>query len=222
MGVLNPLKVVIENYPEGKVEEFEAENNPEDPNSGTRKVPFSREIYIEKEDFLEEAPKKFYRLAPGREVRLKHAYYIKCEQVIKDEATGEVIELRCTYDPDTRGGWLNDGRKVKGTLHWVSVEHSIPAEIRLYDRLFLKENPEDTEEGKDFRSNLNPDSLKVLTSCRLEPGLANAEPGSIFQFLRIGYFCVDSKDSKEGKPVFNRTVTLRDSWAKLQKSGKQK
>ena len=214
MGVLRPLRVVIDNYPEGKVEEMEAVNNPEDPGMGTRKVPFSRVLYIEQEDFREDPPKKFYRLAPDREVRLRYAYFITCVGVVKDEHTGEVTELHCTYDPETRGGDAPDGRKVKVTLHWVSAEHSIPAEVRLYDRLFGVENPSG-EEG-DFKEYLNPNSLETLTSCHVEPGLANARPGDRYQFERMGYFCVDSKDSSGEKLVFNRTVTLRDQWAKIQ------
>ncbi|MFC1564466.1 glutamine--tRNA ligase/YqeY domain fusion protein [candidate division KSB1 bacterium] len=217
MVVLDPVKVVIDNYPEDQVEEFDAENNPEDPDAGKRKIPFSREFYIEREDFREDPPGKYFRLAPGREVRLKHAYYIKCEDFVKDEATGEITEIHCTYDPDSRGGWTEDGRKVKGTLHWVSAKHAIDVETRLYDRLFVKENPE--EEGEDFRNSLNSDSLKVLNDCRAEPGLTGCEPGARFQFLRKGYFCVDP-DTVSGKPVFNQTVTLRDSWAKIEKSGK--
>ncbi|MFH1744119.1 MAG: glutamine--tRNA ligase/YqeY domain fusion protein [bacterium] len=215
MGVLRPLKVVIENYPEGKVEEFDALNNPEDPGMGTRKVPFSRVLYIEREDFMEDPPKKFYRLAPDREVRLRYAYFITCTGVVKDEKTGEVVELRCTYDPATRGGGAPDGRKVKVTLHWVSAEHSIPAEVRLYDRFFNVENPA-AEEG-DFKDYMNPDSLEILTGCRLEPGLADVKPGDRVQFERLGYFCVDAKHTTPGRPVFNRTVTLRDQWAKIQK-----
>ncbi len=219
MAVLRPLRVVIDNYPEDQVEELDAENNPEDPGMGSRKVPFSRVLYIEQEDFREDAPKKFFRLAPGREVRLKHAYYITCVDVIKDEQTGEVIELHCTYDPETRGGWSKDGRRVKGTLHWVSVAHSLEAEVRLYDHLFVKANPADGKEGSDFKSYLNPNSLETLTSCRVEPSLAGAAPGSRCQFLRHGYFCVDSVDSSEERLVFNRTVSLRDSWAKIEKKG---
>ena len=215
MGVLRPLRVVIENYPEGQVEEFDALNNPEDPAMGTRKVPFSRVIYIEREDFMEDPPKKFYRLAPGREVRLRYAYFITCTGVVKDEKTGEVVELRCTYDPATRGGDAPDGRKVKVTLHWVSAEHSIPAEVRLYDRFFNVENPA-AEEG-DFKEYMNPDSLEILTGCRLEPGLAGVKHGDRVQFERLGYFCVDTKYTTLGKPVFNRTVTLRDQWVKIQK-----
>ena len=218
MAVLNPLKVVIENYPEGQVEEMETVNNPEDESMGKRKVPFSRVVYIEQDDFREEPPKKFFRLSPGREVRLKNAYYITCNSVIKDEKTGEISELRCTYDPASQGGWSEDGRRVKGTLHWVSAEHSIEAEVRLYDHLFMKENP-DEGDGGDFRNNINPDSLTILRGCRVEPGLAAAVPGERFQFERTGYFCVDP-DSTGEMPVFNRTVSLRDSWAKIEKSGK--
>jgi glutaminyl-tRNA synthetase len=219
MGVLNPLRVVIDNYPEGKVEEFDAENNPEDAGMGSRKLPFSRELFIEKEDFLEDPPKKFFRLAPGREVRLKHAYYITCRQVEKDAATGEIQALHCTYDPKTRGGWSDDGRRVKGTLHWVSAPHALKAEVRLYEHLFSKENPNSIKAGESFKDFLNPASLKVLSGCYVEPGLAQAEPGSQHQFLRQGYFCVDTKDSTKGQPVFNRIVTLRDTWAKIQKKG---
>lgn len=216
MGVLNPLKVVIDNYPDGQYEELDAINNPEDPNMGTRKVPFSRELYIEREDFMEDPPKKFFRLAPGREVRLRYAYFIKCVGVVKDKKTGEIKELHCTYDPATRGGNAPDGRKVKSTLHWVSAKHAIDAEVRLYDNLFTKPNPLDVKEGGDFKSNLNPDSLRVLHSCKVEPSLAKAKPGERYQFERIGYFCVDT-DSCEDRLVFNRTVTLRDRWAKIQK-----
>ena len=215
MAVLEPLRMVIENYPEGKVEEVEAINNPEDPSMGTRPVPLSRVLYIERADFMEDPPKKFFRLAPGREVRLRYAYYIRCEGVVKDER-GNIVELRCTYDPSTRGGWAPDGRKVKATLHWVSAAHGQEAEVRLYDRLFLKENPNEVPQGQDFRSFLNPDSLKVLASCRVEPSLARAKVGELFQFERLGYFCVD-RESEPGRPVFNRTVTLRDTWSKLQK-----
>ena len=217
MAVLRPLKVVIDNYPEDQVEEMDAINNPEDERMGTRKVPFSRVIYIERDDFREDPPKKFYRLAPGREVRLRYAYFVKCESVVKDEKTGEIIELHCTYDPATRGGDAPDGRKVKSTLHWVSAGHAIDAEVRLYDHLFMKLNPDDAEEGADFKSNLNPGSLEILPSCKLEPGLKDAEPEARYQFERLGYFCVDSKDSSDKKPVFNRTVTLRDTWAKIAK-----
>ncbi len=213
MAVLNPLKIVIENYEEGLTEELEAINNPEDISMGTRKIPFSRTIYIEKEDFMENPPKQFYRLAPGREVRLRYAYFIKCIDVIKDE-TGEIKELRCTYDPLTRGGDAPDGRKVKATLHWVSAMHSIEAEVRLYNSLFTKEDPDDVEEGKTFLDYLNPDSLIVLNTCRVEPSLSWVKPGNIYQFERQGYFCADP-DSIEGRPVFNRTVTLKDTWAKI-------
>jgi glutaminyl-tRNA synthetase len=217
MAVLNPLKVVITNYPEDQMEELTAENNPEDPDMGTRSLPFSNTLYVERDDFREEAPRKWFRLAPGKEVRLKHAYYITCQEVVKDESTGEVIELRCTYDPDTHGGWSQDGRKVKGTLHWVSAAHGVEAEVRLYDHLFTRENPNEVEEGKDFTDDINPKSLQVLNACRIEPSLADASPGSIFQFMRLGYFCVDTKYSSPNKPVFNRTVTLRDTWAKIEK-----
>ena len=218
MGVLDPLKVVIDNYPDGSSEELIAINNPEDPSKGTRKIPFSKTIYIEKEDFMEDPPKKFFRLAPGREVRLRYAYFIKCVDVIKD-AGGNIIELHCTYDPETKGGDSPDGRKVKATLHWVSAEHSIPAEIRLFDRLFINENPLMVEEGSDFKENLNPGSLKIADYCRLEPSLLSARPGEIYQFERQGYFCADQDSTKENI-VFNRTVTLRDKWAKIKKAGK--
>ena len=217
MAVLRPLKVVIDNYPEEQTEELEATNNPENPNMGSRKIPFSRELYIEREDFMESPSKKYFRLAPGREVRLMHAYYVKCERIVKDEKTGEVLQVHCTYDPETRGGWSENGRKVKGTLHWVSANHSLEAEVRLYNHLFLKENPDDVEDDKDFKSNLNPNSLETLTGCQIEPSLIDANPGNRYQFLRQGYFCVDP-DSSSGKPVFNRTVSLRDTWAKIQKS----
>jgi glutaminyl-tRNA synthetase len=215
MAVLRPLKVVLENYPEGQVEMMEAQNNPEDPDAGTRKIPFSREFFIERDDFMEDPPKKFFRLAPGREVRLKHGYIIKCEQAIKDEH-GEVVELRCTYDPLTKSGSAPDGRKVKGTLHWVSSAHAVHAEVRLYQHLFLKENPGDEKDGSDFRTCLNPDSVETLKNCWVEPGLKKAKKGDRFQFLRMGYFAVDP-DFTEAQPVFNRTVTLRDSWAKVVK-----
>ncbi|MBN1842544.1 MAG: glutamine--tRNA ligase/YqeY domain fusion protein [Deltaproteobacteria bacterium] len=222
MAVLRPLRLVIDNYPEEKVEELEAVNNPEDPGMGSRKVPFSRVLYIEREDFREDPPKKFFRLAPGREVRLKHAYYVKCVDVVKDDQTGEVTEVHCTYDPETRGGWSEDGRKVKGTLHWVSAAHALEAEVRLYGHLFAKENPGDVEDGADPGTDLNPDSLETLTSCRVEPSLAGAAPGSRYQFLRQGYFCVDAADSSNERPVFNRTVSLRDSWAKIEKAQKKR
>ena len=221
MAVLRPLRLVIDNYPEGQVEELDAENNPEDPSAGKRKIPFSRVLYIEQEDFMEDPPKKFFRLGPGREVRLKHAYYVTCVDVKKDAQTGQIVEVHCTYDPDTRGGWSEDGRKVKGTLHWVSEAHALEAEVRLYDHLFVKENPEDVDEGADFHVNLNPKSLEVLTSCQVEPSLTGAAPGTSYQFLRQGYFCVDEKDTTPEKPVFNRTATLRDTWAKIKKSQKK-
>jgi glutaminyl-tRNA synthetase len=222
MAVLRPIKVVIENYPEGKVEELEAVNNPEDASAGTRTVPFSRDLYIEQDDFMEDPPKKFFRMAPGREVRLRYAYFITCEDVIKDPHTGEITELRCTYDPATRGGDAPDGRKVRGTLHWVSAAHSVPAEVRLFEHLFLRENPNDVEEGKQWLDYLNPSSLEILTGCRLEPSLIHATIDRPVQFERLGYFCEDSRDSKPGKKVFNRAVTLRDTWAKIMKkqSGK--
>ncbi len=216
MAVLNPLKVVIENFPEGTVEWLEAANHPNDPDMGTRQVPFCREIYIEREDFMEDAPRKFFRLSVGREVRLRSAFFITCNQVVKD-GNGEVVELRCSYDPETRGGSAPDGRKVKGTIHWVSAAHAVDAEVRLYDRLFTVADPNVVEEGQDFTAHLNPDSLEVLANCKLEPGLAEAAPGVTFQFERNGYFCLDSVDSAPGRPVFNRTVGLRDSWAKMAK-----
>jgi len=216
MGVLDPLKVVITNYPEGQVEHVEAVNNPEDPSAGTRQIPFGRELYIERDDFMEEPSRKYFRLAPGREVRLRWSYFLTCNEVIKNDA-GEVVELRCTYDPATKGGSAPDGRKVKGTIHWVSAEHAIDAEVRLYDRLFLKENPEECAEGEDFTASLNPDSLTVLSGCKLEPSLADAPAGTTLQFERRGYFCVDSHDSAPGNLVFNRTVPLRDAWAKIAK-----
>jgi glutaminyl-tRNA synthetase len=216
MAVLRPLRVVIENYPEGKVEEFDAENNPEDPAAGTRRVPFSRVLYIEQEDFNENPPKGFFRLAPGREVRLKFAYYITCQRVVKDEATGQIIELRCSYDAASRGGGTADNRKVQGTLHWVSADQALAAEVRLYEHLFSKPNPDEAPVGQDFKSNLNPQSLTVLPGCKVEPSLSSAKPGDLFQFLRLGYFCLDP-DSGSGRLVFNRTVSLRDTWAKIQK-----
>ncbi len=216
MAVLRPLRVVIENYPEGESELLEAVNNPEDPDAGTRQIPFSKVLYIERDDFMEDPPKKFFRLAPGREVRLRYAFFIKCVDVVKDD-TGEVVELRCTYDPETRGGSAPDGRKVKATLHWVSAEHAFTTEVRLYDHLFRQESPEDVPEGQDYRVNLNPSSLETIPQAQLEPSLATAEPGARYQFERLGYFCADSEDSLPGRPVFNRTVTLRDQWAKLAK-----
>ncbi|MFA7383406.1 MAG: glutamine--tRNA ligase/YqeY domain fusion protein [Desulfurivibrionaceae bacterium] len=212
MGVLAPLKVVITNYPAGSTETLTAQNHPQKPELGERQVPFGREVYIEREDFMEEPAKKFFRLAPGREVRLRYAYFIKCEKVIKDEISGEILELHCTYDPATLGGSAPDGRKVKGTIHWVSAAHGVPAEVRLYDRLFTEENPDAGE--ADFKTFVNPQSLMVLKDCLVEPSLAKAQPGSHYQFERQGYFCVDSLDSRDGSPVFNRTVTLRDTWEK--------
>ena len=220
MGVLRPLRVIIDNYPEDQVEELDALNNPGDPEMGSRKVPFSRVLYIEQDDFQESPPKKFFRLAPGREVRLRYAYYITCVKVVKDENTGQVVELHCTYDPETRGGSSPDGRKVKATLHWVSAAHAIEAEARLYDHLFIKENPSD-EKDADFKEFLNPNSLEILT-CYVEPSLAGAAPGSRCQFERLGYFCVDYVDSSDNKLVFNRTVTLRDTWARIQKARHKK
>jgi glutaminyl-tRNA synthetase len=219
MAVLRPLRVVIENYPEGEVEELEAVNNPEDASMGTRKVPFSRVLYIERDDFLEDPPKKFFRLAPGREVRLRYAYFITCVGVVKDEESGEIVELRCSYDPATRGGDAPDGRKVRGTLHWLSASHALRAESRLYDVLFTREDPDDLGEGEGLADCLNPRSLEILRDCRVEPSLAGATPGSHFQFERLGYFCVDP-DSTDGALVFNRTVTLRDTWAKIAKKSK--
>ena len=220
MAVLRPLRLVIDNYPEGQAEELEAVNSPEDPGMGTRKVPFSRVLYIEQDDFREEPPKKFFRLAPGREVRLKHAYIIKCESVVKDDKTGEVVELHCTYDPDSKSGGAQASRKVKGTLHWVSADHAVDAEARLYDHLFVKADPDEVDEGSDFLANLNPNSLETLTSCKVEPSLAGAKPGDRYQFLRLGYFCVDSDSSNE-KVVFNRTVSLYDTWAKIERAQKK-
>ena len=222
MAVLRPLKIVIENYPEGQVEELEAVNNPEDPTMGTRRVPFSRELYIEQEDFREEPPKGFFRLSPGREVRLRYAYIIKCEKVIKDPDTGTVTELRCTYDPDTKSGSSQSKRKVKATIHWVSATHAIGAEVRLYDHLFTKEDLDDIPEGSDWLANINPKSLERLTGCRVEPLLAKAKGGERYQFERLGYFCVDTVDSSPSSLVFNRTVTLRDTWAKVERAGRRK
>ncbi|MYC28529.1 MAG: glutamine--tRNA ligase/YqeY domain fusion protein [Chloroflexi bacterium] len=218
MAILDPLKVIIDNYPEGTEQEFDAVNNPEDPSMGNRKVPFSREVYIERDDFREDPPSRFFRLAPGREVRLRYACYITCREVVKDPQTGEVIELRCTYDPESVGGSTPDGRRVRGTLHWVSAAHSRQVEVRLYDHLLVNPEGDSDEDSRDFISLLNPDSLKVLTNCQVEPGLANAEPGSRFQFERQGYFCADSRDSMPGAPVFNRTVSLRDSWARIEQA----
>ena len=218
MAVIRPLKVVITNYPEGETDWLDAVNNPEDETAGTRKVPFARELYVERDDFMEDPPRRFYRLAPGREVRLRYGYFIKCEEVVKDD-DGEVIELRCTYDPETRGGSAPDGRRVRATLHWVSAEHAINAEVRLYDHLFTRWNPdEEAADGADWLSFLNPESLVVVEAAKLEPSLASASPGSRYQFERQGYFCVDTRDSKSGKPIFNRTTTLRDTWARVQRS----
>ncbi|MGA7237543.1 MAG: glutamine--tRNA ligase/YqeY domain fusion protein [Bryobacteraceae bacterium] len=215
MAVLKPLRVVIDNYPEGQVEYMEAVNNPEDESAGTRQVPFSRVLYIEQDDFREDPPKQYYRLSPGREVRLRYGYFITATSVVKNDA-GEVVEVHCTYDPATRGGNSPDGRKVKSTIHWVSAEHAIDAEVRIYETLFTRENPNETDEGQDFTANLNPNSLEVLTGCKLEPGLRDPSPFSHYQFERLGYFCADP-DSARGKPVFNRTVALRDTWAKIEK-----
>jgi len=215
MAVLHPMRLVIDNYPQDKVEELDAENNPEDPAGGTRKLPFSRVLYVERDDFQEDPPKKWFRLAPGREVRLKHAYYVRCERAVKDEQTGEVVELHCTYDPESRGGWTQDGREVKGTLHWVSAAHALPAEVRLYERLFTVPNP--LEQGRQFTDYLNLDSLVTLAGSRVEPSLARAAQGSRYQFLRQGYFCLD-RDSSAQRLVFNRTVSLRDTWAKIRQS----
>ena len=218
MAVLHPLKVVVDNYPEGQVEEMETVNNPEDSSMGSRKVPFSQVLYIEQDDFSEDPPKGFFRLSPSREIRLKDAYYITCVGVEKDERTGEILELHCTYDPESKGGQSPDGRRVRGTSHWVSAEHSLEAEVRLYDYLFTKADPNEEAEGEDLGSNLNPDSLSILTGCRVEPGLGRGKPGSSYQFLRQGYFCLDSVDSAEDRLVFNRTVSLRDSRARTGKA----
>ncbi|MCM8830031.1 MAG: glutamate--tRNA ligase family protein, partial [Candidatus Omnitrophica bacterium] len=215
MAVLNPLKVVMINYPEDKTEELEAINNPEDPSAGTRKIPFSKVIYIERDDFMEEPVPEFYRLAPGREVRLRYAYFIKCVDVVKDK-NGDIVELHCTYDPVTKGGNALDGRKVKATLHWVSAKHCIAGEVRLYEHLFVKEDPLDTGGSGDFKDNINPNSLRILKNCRLEPSLSDVKAGSVFQFERLGYFCVDP-DTKDNYPVFNRTVSLKDEWEKIKK-----
>jgi glutaminyl-tRNA synthetase len=218
MAVLRPLRVVIDNYPEGQTEEMEAVNNPEDASAGTRRVPFSRVLYIEQEDFREDPPKQYFRLSPGREVRLRYGYFVTCTRVIKDDQ-GNVVEIHCTYDPATRGGNAPDGRKVKSTIHWVSAAHALNAEVRLYENLFTRENPNETEDGKDFTVNLNPLSLETLTDCKLEPSLTGAAPGTSYQFERLGYFCVDP-DTARGKLVFNRTVALRDTWAKIEKREK--
>jgi glutaminyl-tRNA synthetase len=214
MAVLDPLKVIIDNYPEGQEEELEAVNNPEDPDRGVRTVPFSGELYIERDDFMEDPPRKFYRLAPGREVRLRYGYFVTCTGVDKDPNTGEIIALHCTYDPATRGGDAPDGRKVRGTLHWVAANHAVEAEVRLYDRLFSAPAPEDVPEGSDFTDSLNPDSLQVIPAALVEPSLVSAQPGDMVQFERLGYFCVDPDSGS--KLVFNRTIALRDSWAKVQ------
>ena len=219
MAVLKPLKLVIDNYPEGQVEEMEAINNPEDAGAGTRKVPFSRVLYIEQDDFREDPPKGYFRLSPGREVRLRYGYLVTATSVVKDPKTGEVIEVHCTYDPATRGGNTPDGRKVKSNIHWVSAAHAVEAEVRLYETLFAKEDPDDVPEGQEFTANLNPNSLEIVTNGKLEPSLASVTPGSRCQFERLGYFCADP-DSKPGKPVFNRTVALKDTWAKIEKKAK--
>ena len=216
MVVLDPLKLIIDNYPEGQAEELEAENNPEDESAGSRGVPFSRELYIEREDFMEAPPKKFFRLSPGKEIRLKHAYYVKCVDVVKDATSGEITEIHCTYDPASRGGWTDDGRKVRGTSHWVSAPHALSIEVRIYDQLFTTENPLDAEEGKDFTDYVNADSLRVLTGCKAEPSLAGAGAGTRYQFLRKGYFCADP-DTTPDRGVFNKTIGLVDTWAKMQK-----
>ena len=216
LAVLNPLKIVIDNYSDNLTEEMEAVNNPEDASAGTRLIPFSKEIFIERDDFRENPPKKFFRLSPGNEVRLRYAYIIKCVSVIKDD-NGEIIELHCVYDPETKSGSINSGRKVKGTIHWVSAKYAVTAEVRLYDRLFNIENPSDDSNGKDWRSHINPDSLEILSDALVELGLKDAKAGTRYQFERQGYFCVDA-DSEAGKPVFNRTATLRDSWAKIEKN----
>jgi len=217
MAVLRPLKLVIDNYPEGEVEEMDAINNPENESAGTRKVPFSRELYIEQDDFREDPPKQYHRLSPGREVRLRYGYFVKCMSVVKNDR-GEVVEVHCTYDPASRGGNSPDGRKVKATIHWVSAQHAIDAEARLYDKLFTKPNPGDVEEGQDFTSNLNPESLEVVAAAKIEPSVRDAKAGSRYQFERLGYFCVDP-DSTAGKLVFNRTASLKDTWAKIEKRG---
>jgi glutaminyl-tRNA synthetase len=222
MSVLNPLKVIIDNYPEGEEEYLEAVNNPEDPSYGTRQVPFSKELYIEQDDFMEDPPKKFYRLAPGREVRLRYAYFLKCNSVDKDE-DGNIIALHCTYDPATKGGSAPDGRKVKATMHWVSAKHAIDGEIRLYDNLFTKENPENSKDGRSFEHFINENSLQILKNCKLEPSLQEIKPETQVQFERLGYFCADRFDHSAQHPVFNRIVTLRDTWKKIQKrQAKQK
>jgi glutaminyl-tRNA synthetase len=215
MAVLRPIKIILENYPEERVEELDAVNNPEDPAMGTRKVPFSRQLYIDEDDFREEPPKGYFRLSPGKEVRLRYAYIIKCVGVERDPATGTIRELRCTYDPETKSGSAQSGRKVKATIHWVSAAHALQAEVRLYDHLFVKEDPDDVPQGTDWLANINPKSLERLTACRVEPDLAKAAIGERYQFERLGYFCVD-RDSKAGALVFNRSVTLRDTWARIE------
>jgi glutaminyl-tRNA synthetase len=222
MAVLRPVKVVIENYPEGQVEELDAVNNPEDPSMGTRRVSFSREIYVEQDDFREEPPKGFFRLSPGREVRLRYAYIVKCIGVVKDSETGEIKEIHCTYDPETKSGLSQSSRKVKATIHWLSAAHAVSTEVRLYDQLFTKEDPDDAPQGLDWTANLNSHSLEKLTDCRVEPFLTNAKAGERYQFERLGYFCVDSVDSSPGGLVFNRAVTLRDTWAKIEKSRRRR
>jgi glutaminyl-tRNA synthetase len=219
MAVLRPLRLVIENYPEGQVEEMDAVNNPEDPAAGTRKLPFSRVLYIEGDDFREDPPKKYFRLSPGAEVRLRYGYFVRCTGVTRDPATGQITEVRCTYDPATRGGDAPDGRRVKGTIHWVSAQHAVTAEVRLYEHLFTKANPSDEKDGLDWKAHLNPASLERVTDAKVEPGLAGAKPGTRYQFERVGYFTVDP-DSRAGGLVFNRTVGLRDTWAKIEKSDK--
>ena len=221
LAVLRPLRLVIDNYPEDKTEELDAPNHPDDPRMGSRKIPFSRVLYIEQDDFREDPPKKFFRLAPGHEVRLRYAYYVTCIGVVKDERTGEIVEVHCTYDPETRGGWSSDGRKVMGTIHWVSAVHSVPAEARLYDRLFTVPDPSGEKDGDDFVTYLNTSSITALKSCPVEPSLAGATLGSRYQFERLGYFCVDHIDSSDGALVFNRTVPLRDSWAKIERKEKR-
>jgi glutaminyl-tRNA synthetase len=218
MAVLKPLRVVIDNYPEGQVEQMEAVNNPEDASAGSRSVPFSRVLYIEQDDFREDPPKQYFRLSPGREVRLRYAYFITCTSLVKDPKTGEVTEVHCTYDPATRGGNAPDGRKVKSTIHWVSADHALDAEVRLYDNLFTCEDPNEAPEGQDFTANLNPNSLEIVTA-KVEPSLRGAPPGNRYQFERLGYFSVDP-DTTPDKLVFNRTVGLRDTWAKIEKKSK--
>jgi glutaminyl-tRNA synthetase len=218
MGVLNPIKLIIDNYPDGQTEQLEAVNNPENDSDGTRQVPFSKVLYIERDDFLEDAPKKYFRLTPGQEVRLRYAYYVTCTGCVKD-ASGNVTEVHCTYDPETRGGQSADGRRVQGTIHWVCAQHALSAEVRLYDRLFTKENPDDPQDPTDYKEYLNKNSLEVIAEAKLEPSLAAATLAERYQFERVGYFCVDSVDSKPGKMVFNRTASLRDSWAKIERKG---